>query len=245
MTEANKKEPSPRRDGSFDLRGGGMDYLTALFSIIMINLLLSGDNALVIALASRRLPPRQQRQAILWGGAGAVGLRIILTLVAVLLLKVPYLQLAGGLLLQWVAIKLVADNHNAEEQVDAPGNLWDAVKTILVADLVMSLDNVIAIAGVSRGNVSLLIIGLAISVPIIIWGSTLITVLMQRWPLIVVVGAAFLGWTAGEMLVSDPAVRTFVAAYPMLHWAVPGLFAAAVVAFELLKDRPRARESGR
>ncbi len=218
-----------------------MEYLTALFSIIMINLLLSGDNALVIALASRKLPPAQQRQAILWGGAGAVGMRIILTLVAVLLLKVPYLQIAGGLLLQWVAIKLVADDHNAEEDVEAAGNLWDAVKTILVADLVMSLDNVIAIAGVSRGNISLLVIGLAISIPIIIWGSALITMLMQRWPAIVVIGAAFLGWTAGDMLLADPASQNFVSSYPFLHWAVPGIFAAAVVAFNFLKDRPRAR----
>ncbi|MDR7867373.1 MAG: TerC family protein [Sporomusaceae bacterium] len=218
-----------------------MEYLTALFSIIMINLLLSGDNALVIALASRKLPPQQQRQAILWGGAGAVGMRIILTLVAVLLLKVPYLQIAGGFLLQWVAIKLVADDHNAEEDVEAAGNLWDAVKTILVADLVMSLDNVIAIAGVSRGNISLLVIGLTISIPIIIWGSALITMLMQRWPAIVVVGAAFLGWTAGDMLLADPAAQNFATAYPFLHWAVPGVFAAAVVAFNFLKDRPTVR----
>ncbi len=216
-----------------------MDYLTALFSIIMINLLLSGDNALVIALASRKLPPRQQRQAILWGGAGAVVMRIILTLVAVVLLQVPYLQIAGGFLLLWVAIKLVADDHNAEEEIEAAGNLWDAVKTILIADLVMSLDNVIAIAGVSRGNIGLLVIGLAISIPIIIWGSTLITMLMQRWPVIVVIGAAFLGWVAGDMLIADPAAQTFTAAYPFLHWAVPGVFAAAVVAFNFLKNRPR------
>ncbi len=216
-----------------------MDYLTALFSIIMINLLLSGDNALVIALASRKLPPRQQRQAILWGGAGAVVMRIILTLVAVVLLQVPYLQIAGGFLLLWVAIKLVADDHNAEEEIEAAGNLWDAVKTILIADLVMSLDNVIAIAGVSRGNIGLLVIGLAISIPIIIWGSTLITMLMQRWPVIVVIGAAFLGWVAGDMLIADPAAQTFTVAYPFLHWAVPGVFAAAVVAFNFLKNRPR------
>ncbi|MDT8902079.1 TerC family protein [Anaeroselena agilis] len=221
-----------------------MDYLTALFSIMMINLLLSGDNALVIALASRRLPPAQQRQAVLWGGAGAIGMRIILTLAAVLLLKVPYLQIAGGLLLQWVAVKLVADDHSAGEEVEAAGNLWDAVKTILIADLVMSLDNVIAIAGVSRGNISLLVIGLALSIPIIIWGSTLITKLMQRWPVIVVIGAAFLGWTAGDMLVADPAAQPLAAAYPFLHWAVPGVFAAAVVAFEFLKDRPKGRGEG-
>lgn len=219
-----------------------MEYLSALFGIIMVNLLLSGDNALVIALASRRLPSRQQRQAIIWGGAGAVGLRVLLTLGAVLLLGVPYLQLIGGLLLQWVAIKLVTDDHAGETDIEAAGNLWGAVRTILVADLVMSLDNVLAIAGVARGHTGLIIIGLAISIPIIIWGSSLITALMKRWPVIVVIGAAFLGWTAGEMIVADPVLQTYLAAYPLLHWAVPGLFAAAVVAFEFLKDRPR--ESG-
>jgi YjbE family integral membrane protein len=221
-----------------------MEYLTALFGIIMVNLLLSGDNALVIALASRRLPPRQQKQAILWGGAGAVGMRIILTLVAVALLTVPYLQLIGGLLLQWVAIKLVTDDHSAETEIEAAGNLWAAVKTILVADLVMSLDNVIAIAGVAKGHTGLLVIGLVISIPIIIWGSTLITTLMERWPVIVVIGAAFLGWTAGDMILADPAVRTFGAAYPFLHWAVPAIFAAAVVAFDFLRNRPKARGEG-
>lgn len=226
------------------LRGDGMEYLTALFGIIMVNLLLSGDNALVIALASRRLPPRQQRQAIIWGGAGAVGLRILLTLVAVLLLDVPYLQLIGGLLLQWVAIKLVTDDHDAENEIEAAGNLWGAVRTILVADLVMSLDNVLAIAGVAKGHTGLIVIGLAISIPIIIWGSTLITALMKRWPVIVVIGAAFLGWTAGDMIVADAALRTYTSVYPALHWAVPGLFAAAVVAFEFLRDKPRERGDG-
>ncbi len=221
-----------------------MEYLGPLFAIIMVNLLLSGDNALVIALASRRLPPRQQRQAILWGGAGAVGLRIVLTLVAVILLTVPYLQLIGGLLLEWVAIKLVTDDHSDENEIEAAGDLWTAIKTILVADLVMSLDNVIAIAGVAKGHTGLLIIGLAISIPIIVWGSTLITALMQRWPVIVVIGAAFLGWTAGGMILADPAGSTFAVAYPFLHWAVPGLFAAAVVACDFLKGRPKARGEG-
>ncbi len=218
-----------------------MEYLTALFGIIMVNLLLSGDNALVIALASRRLPPRQQKQAILWGGAGAVGMRIVLTLVAVMLLTVPYLQLIGGLLLEWVAIKLVTDDHSAETEIEAAGDLWAAVKTILVADLVMSLDNVIAIAGVAKGHTGLLVIGLVISIPIIIWGSTLITALMQRWPAIVVIGAAFLGWTAGDMILADPALHNYATGYRFLHWAVPGVFAAVVVACDLLRTRPKAR----
>lgn len=221
-----------------------MEFLTALFSIILINIVLSGDNALVIALASRRLPPRQQQQAILWGGTGAIGLRIILTLAAVLLLKVPYLQLAGGILLQWVAIRLVADDHDEGDEIQAAGSMWEAVKTILVADLVMSLDNVIAIAGVSRGNVVILVVGLVISIPIIIWGSKLISMLMQRWPIIILIGAAFLGWTAGEMLVSDPVTTGIATAYPVLHWVVPGLFAAIVVLFEFMKKKPQARGEG-
>lgn len=221
-----------------------MEFLTALFSIILINIVLSGDNALVIALASRRLPPRQQQQAIFWGGAGAIGLRIILTLAAVVLLKVPYLQLAGGLLLQWVAIRLVADDHDEGEGIQAGGSLWEAIKTILVADLVMSLDNVIAIAGVARGNVTLLVVGLVISIPIIIWGSKLISMLMQRWPIIILIGAAFLGWTAGEMMVSDPATQRFAATYPILHWVVPILFAAIVVVFDFMKKKPAEEGEG-
>jgi YjbE family integral membrane protein len=218
-----------------------MDYLTILLGIITVNLLLSGDNALVIALASRRLPPRQRQQAILWGGAGAVGLRIILTLVAVLLLTIPYLLLTGGVLLEWVAIKLATADEEERTEVTAASDLWQAVKTILLADLVMSLDNVLAIAGVARGSVPLIIVGLALSIPIIIWGSKAISLLMERWPVIILVGAAFLGWTAGDMMIADPAAATYAAAYPSLHWAIPGVFAALVVLFSFLKEAPRQR----
>lgn len=223
----------------------GMDYLTILLGIITVNLLLSGDNALVIALASRRLPARQRQQAVLWGGAGAVGLRIVLTLVAVILLTVPYLMLTGGLLLEWVAIKLVATDEEERATVTASADLWQAVKTILLADLVMSLDNVLAIAGVARGSVPLIIVGLAISIPIIIWGSKAISLLMERWPVIILAGAAFLGWTAGDMLVADPVAASYAAAYPSLEWAIPGLFAAVVVLFDFLKEAPRQRQPGR
>lgn len=214
-----------------------MDFLSALISIILVNILLSGDNALVIALASRSLPPHQQKAAILWGGAGAIGLRILLTLVAVVLLEIPYLQLIGGILLQWVALKLVAEETDGHQEVRAAGNLWGAVKTILVADLVMSLDNVVAIAGVAKGNATLLIIGLGISIPIIIWGSKIITVLMERWPLIIVIGAAFLGWTAGEMIVADRVLAPIIARYAWVHWIIPGLFAAVVVLVDILSRK--------
>lgn len=219
-----------------------MEYLSVLFSIIIVNLLLSGDNALVIALASRQLSLPQRKKAILWGGAGAIVLRIMLTLVAVVLLQVPYLQLAGGLLLLWVAIKLAADDHDATKEVRASDNLWEAVRTILVADLVMSLDNVVAIAAVARGNVVMLILGLAISIPIIIWGSKLIMLLIERWPVIIIAGAAFLGWTAGDMLLADPKILPYANIYPYAHWVIPGICAAAAVLAGILKDNRGVRE---
>lgn len=207
-----------------------MDILVPLFSIIMINLLLSGDNALVIALASRALPKEQQKKAIFWGGAGAVGLRIILTVFAIILLQIPYLQFAGGLLLLWVAVKLMSGEHESHEDIKAASTIWDAVKTILVADLVMSLDNVIAIAGVAKGHMGLLIIGLAISIPIILWGSRLIMSLMEKWPIVITLGAAFLGWTAGEMIVGDKKIEELLLSYPWAHWLIPFSLALFVIA---------------
>lgn len=216
-----------------------MDFFSTLMSIILVNILLSGDNALVIALASRSLPPKQQKAAILWGGVGAIALRILLTLLAVVLLAIPYLQLIGGILLQWVAIKLVTEDTEGHQEVHAAGSMWGAVKTILMADLVMSLDNVVAIAGVAKGNVPLLIIGLGISIPIIIWGSKIITALMQRWPLIIVIGAAFLGWTAGEMIVADHVLAGILDRYTWLHWIIPGVCAAVVVLVHMKESRKR------
>lgn len=206
-----------------------MDYFMMLISIIFVNLLLSGDNALVIALASRRLPKVQQKNAIIWGGAGAVGLRILLTIVAVQLLQIPYLQLAGGILLLWVAVKLNHGGHEERKAVKAAGTLYDAIRTIIVADLVMSLDNVVAIAGVAKGNMVALSIGLAISIPIIIWGSRLTMDIMNKWPVIVRLGAAFLGWTAGSMLLNDFSIKTRSQFYPSLEFVVPAAFAAIVL----------------
>lgn len=209
-----------------------MDLILPLFSIILINILLSGDNALVIALASRNLPEHQQRAAILWGGAGAIGLRIIFVFVATALLQIPYLQLIGGILLLWIALKLVSDDHQGTENIEASANLWGAVKTIIVADVVMSLDNVIAIVGVAKGNYLLLIIGLAISIPIIIWGSKLILYFIERWPIIITIGAAFLGWVGGEMFVSESHIAHYLEVYPALHWGIPTLFAIIVLVIE-------------
>lgn len=197
-------------------------------SIITVNLLLSGDNALVIALASRKLPPEQQKKAVFWGGAGAIGLRTLLTFAAIVLLQIPYLQLLGGLALLWIAIKLLAGDEDHEE-LEAKNSLGDAIKTIIVADMVMSIDNVIAIAAVAKGHMTLLVVGLAISIPIIIWGSRAINLLMERWPIIITIGAAFLGWTAGDMATADKKIMPLLEPYPWTHWAIPLAFAAIVI----------------
>lgn len=205
-----------------------MEYLLPLLSIIMINILLSGDNALVIALASRKLTPKQQQSAMLFGSAGAIGLRIGLTFVAVFILKIPYLQMIGGVLLLWIAIKLIADCYH-HEKIEAKTNLWDAVKTIIIADLVMSLDNVIAIIGIAKGNTSLLVSGLIISMPLIIWGSKFIGMVIQKWPIFIVIGSVFLGWTGGEMVVCDAQIAQIVERNYWLKLVIPSVFSVLVV----------------
>ncbi len=174
-----------------------------VLSIIMIDLLLSGDNALLIALACRNLTPKLRNKGILLGMAGAVTLRVILATVAVGLLNIPYLKAFGALLLLWIAVKLLIGEDEGEHEVDAPEKLWAAVKTIIVADAVMSLDNIIAIAGASQGKPALLWFGLLVSIPLVVFGSQLLVALMSRFPWIISVGAGILGWTAGHMFVTD------------------------------------------
>jgi YjbE family integral membrane protein len=207
-------------------------FWTALGQIILINIVLSGDNAVVIALAARSLPPAQQKQAIIWGSGAAVVMRIILTIVAVELLRLPYLKIVGGLLLLWIAVQLLLPEDEGEGEGAKSVGFWSAMKTILIADLVMSLDNVIAVAAAAKGNLTLLIAGLAISIPLVIFGSTLLLKVMGRFPIIITIGAALLGWVAGEMFVTDPLVKDWVDANAaVLHWAGPGAGAAIVVAF--------------
>jgi len=182
----------------------------ALGAIIVANILLSGDNAVVIAMAARSLPPQQQRKAVIWGSAAAIVMRIVLTIVAVQMLQVPYLKIAGALALLWIGVQLLLDTEE-EGEVKEPGTMAAAIRTILIADLVMSIDNVIAVAAAaSRApdayRLTLLIIGLATSIPLIIVGSTLLMKIMERFPIIITLGAALLGWLAGEMLVTDPAI---------------------------------------
>ena len=188
-----------------------MDFTTAAFwaalgSIVLANIVLSGDNAVVIAMAARSLPAHQQRRAIFWGSAAAIVMRIILTLLAVEMLKWPGLKIVGALLLLYIGITLLSEEGGGDDGHHMIGTLAAAIRTILVADLVMSLDNVLAVAAAAKGNTPLLVIGLAASVPLIIFGSTLLLKVMDRFPIIITLGAALLGFLAGEMMFTDPAV---------------------------------------
>jgi len=207
------------------------EFLALLGSVILINIVLSGDNAVVIALASRNLPPEQQKKAIFWGSFGAIAMRVILTLIAVSLLKIPFIQLIGGLLLIWIAIKLLME-EKGDGHCDLDADcLMAAIKTIIFADLVMSIDNVIAVAGATRGNIPLLIFSLVISIPLIMWGSNLIMRLMERYPIIVTLGAALLGYTAGEMILADVYVAGRLHnGLQFLHTAIPAITTLGVVA---------------
>jgi len=205
------------------------EFWIALSQIILINIVLSGDNAVVIAMASRSLPPAQQKKAILFGSVGAIVLRVVLTFFAVYLLTLPYLKLVGAALLLWIGIGLL-NSEDDGENLAGHSSLAAAIKTIVVADLVMSLDNVIGVAAAAKGNVALLVFGLVISIPLIIFGSTLILKLMGRFPVIITLGAGLLGWVAGEMAMTDPAIAGWAANQHALHNAVPALGAVFVVA---------------
>lgn len=206
------------------------EWLLLFFQIMFINILLSGDNAVVIALASKQLPSVQRRQAVWWGTFGAVGLRLILTVIAVYLLQIPYIQAAGALMLLYIAVKLLADDEG-ERNIKEASSFGKAIWTIMAADFVMSLDNVLAIAAAARGDLAVIIIGIALSVPIIVWGSTTVTGLMQRFPVLVYAGAAVLGFTAGEMFVNDHRMTEMLLPhFDSIHWLVP----AAAAIFVLL-----------
>jgi YjbE family integral membrane protein len=205
------------------------DFWIGLIKIVWINIILSGDNAVVIALAARSLPPAQQRKAVLFGSGAAVVLRIVLTVVAAKLLGLPFLQIVGGLLLLWIGLQLLGEEEEGEGESKEYGSLFAAVRTILIADLVMSLDNVIAVAAAAQGNTTLLILGLAISIPLVIFGSTLMIKLMERFPIIVMLGAALIGWVGGETIVNDVFLRDVLLANPWLHYAAAAAGAAFVV----------------
>jgi YjbE family integral membrane protein len=212
------------------------DFLLAVGQIIMIDILLGGDNAVVIALACRKLPPQQRKMGILWGTAGAIVLRVILIFFALTLLQIPFLKVVGAILLLWIGVKLLQPEHDeAHGNIQASDKLWAAVKTVIVADFVMSLDNVIAIAGAAEGaggdnEMPLVIFGLLVSIPIIVWGSQLVIKLMDRFPIIITLGGMLLGWIAGQMVITDPVIKDWVANQsPYLHYAASVAGALAVL----------------
>ena len=196
------------------------EFMTASFwlavgQIIMIDILLGGDNAVVIALACRSLPAKQRTQGIIYGTAGAIILRVILIAFALALLAVPYLKIVGAILLLWIGVKLLQPEDEGDHNINASDKLWGAVKTVIIADLVMSVDNVLAIAGAAQGahqehQLALVIFGLLVSIPIIIGGSQLVLKLMQRFPSVITLGAMLLGWIAGQMAYTDPAIKAYV-----------------------------------
>jgi YjbE family integral membrane protein len=216
------------------------DFWISLLQVFGINVVLSGDNAVVIALAARSLPPRQQRAAILWGSGAAVVMRIILTVFAVKLLMFPWLKLMGAVLLCWIGVKLLISEEEKGE-VASSSHLLTAIRIIVTADLVMSLDNVIAVAGAARGNLPLLILSLVISIPLIVFGATLLMGLMKRFPIIITVGAGLLGWVAGEMAVGDSAIHGWVTnQLPVFERIVP---AGGAILVLLVGNLLRSRRS--
>ncbi len=186
----------------------------ALLQIIGVNIILSGDNAVVIALACRSLPADLQKKGILFGSAGAILCRVVLTFFAVYLLEVPFLKLVGAALLLWIGVKLLLHDDGEGDGIESHSNLKGAIRTIIIADVVMSLDNVLGVAAAANGNIPLIITGLLISIPLIIFGSAIIMKLMERFPIIVTLGAALLGYVAGEMAFSDPAIKSWAAQQP-------------------------------
>ena len=206
-------------------------FWVAVLQIIAIDIVLGGDNAIVIALACRRLPEKQRNLGIFWGVFGAIGLRVVLIFFALTLLAIPFLKIVAALLLLWIGIKLLQPEPESDgHQVDASTTLLGAIKTIIIADAVMSLDNVIAIAGAAKDSIGLVIFGLVVSVPIIVWGSKLVMKVMDRFPIAIVIGAGLLGWIAGDMSVTDAVTKEWVNVNAtFLHWLVPACGALLVV----------------
>jgi YjbE family integral membrane protein len=211
------------------------EFLTALGIIIMIDIVLGGDNAVVIALASRNLPEQQRNKAIIYGTGLAIAVRVCFTLIALWLLSINYLMLIGGLILCWIALKLLTEKEE-DTNIKSAYTLGAAIKTIVIADVVMGVDNVLAIAGASHGNIWLVILGLLISVPIIVWGSKLILKLLDKYPVIIYVGAAVLAYTAGSMITHEPALKGIMIAEPYLKWVIPVMIIGLVLLIGYVKN---------
>lgn len=224
-------------------------FWIAVGQIILIDILLGGDNAVVIALACRGLPPKQRRLGVIYGTAGAIVLRVVLIAFALALLSIPYLKLVGGVLLVWIGVQLLSPQHQEDDhsKIGSSDKLWGAVKTVIVADLVMSVDNVLAIAGAATGagshQIPLVIFGLVVSIPIIVAGSQLVLKLMDRFPIIITLGAMLLGWIAGQMAFTDPAVQPYVPPGKAWEYAAAASGAILVLAISKLLVARRGGES--
>ena len=219
-------------------------FFVGLLEIIAVNIVLSGDNAVVIALACRALPPRQQKIGIMLGAGLAVLLRIAFTVFIVYLMTVPYLKIAGALLLLWIGYKLL-EPQDAGHDVDAAQGIWQAVRIVLVADAVMSLDNVIAVAAAAKGSIVLLVLGLIISVPLVVYGAQLMIKLIDRFPIIIIIGAGLIGYIAGEVFVTDPAIEPWVNLHAhWLRYAAPAAGAVGIVVLgQLMARKPAVPET--
>ncbi|MBO8156281.1 MAG: TerC family protein [Bacillaceae bacterium] len=219
-----------------------IEMIKAILIIIGIDLVLGGDNAIVIALASRNLPKEQRNKAIFWGTGLAVAVRVLLTAVALYLLKIPFLKFVGGILLIYIAIKLLTDKED-DIEIEAQDNLLSAIKTIVFADIVMGFDNVLAIAGASHGNIWLVIFGLLVSVPIIIWGSKLILTFMERFPITIYIGAGILAYTAGEMILGEKRFAEFFEHYHVLHYLIPIGIILFVIAYGYIVNKRQEKNA--
>jgi YjbE family integral membrane protein len=204
------------------------EFWVAVAQIIVIDLLLAGDNAVVIALACRNLPPELQKKGVFWGVVGAIALRVGLTAFAATLLTLPWLKIVGAIALLWIGVKLLTPHEDGGHEIEGKHDLWGAVRTVIVADFVMSLDNVIGVAGAAKGNLTLLVFGLVVSIPLVVVGSKLILGLIARYPVVITFGGALLGWIAGDLVSDDPAAEGIMKSLP--SWATYA-FAAAGAAF--------------
>jgi YjbE family integral membrane protein len=219
----------------------GTDFLSGLLAIILLDLVLAGDNAIVIAMAASRLPKALQKKAVFWGTFGAVAVRFALTAVVVYLLKLPGLMLVGGVLLLPIAWKLLRHDADDDPNISAADSFWNALRTIIVADALMGMDNVLAIAGASKGHLGLVIIGLLVSVPLVVWGSTLILKLIERFPVIMYIGAGAIAFTAGRMITHDRWVRSWFDAHEPAMYAMDALLVIGICGGGWLMQRRRNR----
>ncbi len=212
----------------------GIDLLV-LLKIIGIDLILSADNAILIALAAKNLPEDKKKVAILWGTAGAVILRLLFAFGVTWLMKIPFLTAIGGLLLVWIAYKLLADDGSGHHQ-EGGSTVWSAIKTIIIADAAMSFDNVVALAGVAHGNFMMILLGIIISIPMIVWGSKYIIIFMNKFPIVMYIGAGILTWTAGEMVIGDKNVAEYIH-IDILHYLVPAVITVVILGIGFFKQK--------